>query len=41
MAKEISVSFSPIEDPNEEYLYMENESAVSCLAVLPYVSYEE
>ena len=41
MAKDIEVSFSPMEDPNEEYLYMESESAVSCLSVLPFIPYEE
>ena len=33
--QQVEVNFQPTEDGNEDYLYVENECAISCLAVLP------
>ena len=33
--KRVEVTFNPVEDPEEAYLYAEGECAISSMAVLP------
>jgi hypothetical protein len=33
--KNVEVTFNPVEDPEEAYLYAEGECAISSMAVLP------